>query len=81
MQTVTAPSRQKRPPLQTVQSLHIPEALLKIRVVIEVTGLSESTIRRKVAEGTFPAPIKDGPRCTRWVAGKVSNWLKAKGAA
>lgn len=80
MQTATSPTRHKRPPLQTVQSLHIPEALLKIQTVIEVTGLSESSIRRKVAEGTFPAPVKDGPRCTRWVAAKVSNWLKAKGA-
>ena len=65
---------------QTVQALHIPEALLKTQTVTAVTGLSESTIYRKVAAGEFPAPVKDGPRCTRWVAGKVSNWLKAKGA-
>lgn len=80
MPTIPTINRQKRPPLQTVQSLHIPEALLKIQTVIEVTGLSESSIRRKVAAGEFPAPVKDGLRCTRWVAGKVSNWLKAKGA-
>lgn len=79
MPTISTINRQKRPPLQTVQSLHIPEALLKIQTVIEVTGLSESSIRRKVAAGEFPAPVKDGLRCTRWVAGKVSNWLKAKG--
>jgi prophage regulatory protein len=71
-------SRLKRPPLQTVNALQIPEALLKVQTVIEVTGLSESTIRRKVAEGRFPAPIKDGLRCTRWVAGSVSDWLRAK---
>ncbi|MDR6537291.1 AlpA family phage regulatory protein [Variovorax soli] len=80
MHSVSTTSRQKRPPLQTVQSLHIPEALLKIQTVIEVTGLSESTIRRKVAEGKFPMPVRDGNRCTRWVAGSVSNWLRAKGA-
>jgi prophage regulatory protein len=80
MQTVTPQTRQKRPPLQTVQALYIAEALLKIQTVIEVTGLSESSIRRRVAEGRFPPPVKDGKRCTRWVAGKVSNWLKARGA-
>lgn len=80
MHTDPLPSRQRRP-LQSVQSLHIPEALLKIQTVIEVTGLSESSIRRKVTEGKFPKPIKDGTRCTRWVAGQVSNWLRAKGAA
>lgn len=66
---------------QTIQALHIPEALLKIQTVVAVTGLSESTIRRKVAAGTFPAPVKDGSRCTRWVAGKVQNWLIARGQA
>lgn len=80
MHTDPLQPRQRRP-LQTVQSLHIPEALLKIQTVIEVTGLSESSIRRKVAEGKFPTPVKDGKRCTRWVAGAVSNWLRAKGAA
>lgn len=78
MQPETVFRRNDRPPSQTLQALHIPEALLKIQTVIGVTGLSESSIRRKVAEGKFPAPIKDGARCTRWVAGSVSNWLRAK---
>lgn len=80
MQTATTKPRHKRAPLQSVYALQIEEALLKIQTVIEVTGLSESTIRRRVAEGKFPAPVKDGTRCTRWVAGQVSNWLRAKGA-
>ena len=78
MQPDTVSRRYNRAPAQTLQALHIPEALLKIQTVISVTGLSESTIRRKVAEGKFPKPIKDGTRCTRWVAGSVTNWLRAK---
>ena len=78
MQPASVSNRHNRAPAQTLQALHIPEALLKIQTVIAVTGLSESTIRRKVAEGKFPQPIKDGARCTRWVAGQVSNWLRAK---
>lgn len=70
--------RHNRAPTQTIDSLRIPEALLKIQVVKAVTGRSESTIRRMVSEGKFPAPIKDGTRCTRWVAGQVSNWLRAQ---
>ncbi len=68
-----------RQSLQPVHVLHVPEALLKVQTVIAVTGLSESTIRRKVAGGQFPAPVKDGTRCTRWVAGQVSDWLRARG--
>ncbi len=63
---------------QSVNALLCADALLKIQTVIEVTGLSESSIRRKVRVGEFPKPIKDGTRCTRWVAGSVSNWLRAK---
>jgi prophage regulatory protein len=64
---------------QTVAAAQIPESRLKIQTVIELTGLSASTIRRKTAEGKFPAPIKDGARCTRWVAGQVTAWLRNSG--
>lgn len=73
------PARRNRA-VQTIQALHIPEALLRIQTVSAVTGMSESTIRRRVAAGQFPAPVKDGLRCRRWVAAKVANWLRAKGA-
>ena len=76
-----APERRpRRVTVQTLDSLKIPEALLKISTVTAVTGLSESSIRRKVASGDFLAPVKDGTRCTRWVSAKVQNWLRAKGA-
>lgn len=61
---------------QSVTAAQIPEARLKIQTVIQLTGLSESSIRRKTAAGEFPQPIKDGKRCTRWVAGQVTAWLR-----
>lgn len=77
----TAPERRpRRVAVQTLDSLKIPEARLRISTVIDVTGMSESSIRRKVAAGQFPAPVKDGTRCTRWIAAEVMNWLRAKGA-
>jgi len=71
----------KRALSQSLDAVKIEDALLKIQTVTAVTGLSESSIRRKVADGNFPKPIKDGTRCTRWVAGSVTDWLRAKGAA
>jgi prophage regulatory protein len=72
------PKQQHR---QTVAAAQIADALLKIQTVIELTGLSESSIRRKVAVGLMPAPIKDGTRCTRWVASDITAWLRARGGA
>ncbi|WPC65266.1 AlpA family phage regulatory protein [Rhodoferax ferrireducens] len=81
MQPDTVKRRQNRPQPQSLYAVQIADALLKIQTVICVTGLSESSIRRKVADGKFPQPVKDGKRCTRWVAGEVTNWLRAKVAA
>lgn len=63
---------------QPLEALHVPAARLKMRTVIGVTGLSESSIRRKVRSGEFPEPVKDGPRCARWIAGEVTEWLRTK---
>ncbi len=75
------PNTRDRGCTQPVSAINVPEALLKIETVTAVTGLSKTSIRRKVAQGKFPAPVKDGKRCTRWVAGQVSNWLRAKAGA
>jgi prophage regulatory protein len=65
---------------QPLQAAQIPDALLKQPTVSAVTGLSASTINRKVAAGEFPQPIKLGKRCTRWRAGAVTAWLAAQGS-
>lgn len=70
-----------RAPSQPLQTLEIPDALLKIQTVCAVTGQSESSVRRGVAAGTFPKPVKRGTRCTRWVAGSVSAWLQSQKTA
>jgi prophage regulatory protein len=84
MQPIPATTAHERRPrrvaVQTLDSLKIPEALLKISTVTAVTGLSASSIRRRMAAGQFPQPVRDGARCTRWVAQSVTDWLRAKGA-
>jgi len=68
-------------PRQTAQTAQNPDALLKIGTVAEVTGLSGATIYRKVQGKRFPAPVKNGARCTRWVAGQVTAWLRQQAGA
>lgn len=74
----TANTNTEKKPRQSVKSLHIPEALLIMSVVKELTGLSEPTIRRRVKAGTFPAPVRLSARCIRWKAATLQNWLKAQ---
>lgn len=66
---------------QTVEAALNPHALLRIGVVSQLTGWSEPSIYRKVREKKFPAPVKDGARCTRWPAGVVTAWLQERAGA
>lgn len=51
-------------------------ALLNIKKVCSLVGLSASAVRERVRNGTFPRPdVVDGMRCTRWKAGTVRKWL------
>ena len=36
----------------------VPDRIVRLKTVLARTGLSRSTIYRKIAEGTFPAQLK-----------------------
>jgi prophage regulatory protein len=43
-----------------------PERIIRLKTVLSRTGLSRSTIYRKIAEGTFPAQHKISANGTGW---------------
>lgn len=55
-----------------------PDALLRIKTVIALTGLCRASIYNKIRSGEFCLPVKLGPRCNRWRAGDVQAWLRAQ---
>jgi prophage regulatory protein len=68
-----------RPSSQPLQAAQLSDALLRIQTVCAVTGLSASSVYRKVADRTFPSPIRLGARCTRFRSADVSAWVRAQG--
>ena len=52
------------------------ERLLRLRDVKEKTGLGSSTICRRMAAGTFPAPRRLGPNTVRWLQSEIDDWIK-----
>ena len=52
--------------------------LLKINQVCELTGLGRSTVYAKVAEESFPAPIKIGARASAWIESEIEAWIEEK---
>jgi predicted DNA-binding transcriptional regulator AlpA len=51
-------------------ALVMPERLLRLDEVRKIIPLSRPTIYRRIQEGKFPAPVKDG-RCSLWEESKV----------
>ena len=41
------------------------------------TGLSRSTIYRRIGEGTFPAPFNLGGNCVRWREQDLIEWKQS----
>jgi prophage regulatory protein len=66
--------------VQPLDALQLPDALLQIQVVVRATGLSVTTIYRKVAAGEL-AIVKMGKRCTRFRAADVRAFIHAQGVA
>lgn len=52
--------------------------IIRLKDVIETTGLARSTVYKYVAEGFFPKPISLGDRCVGWVESEVHDWIIAR---
>lgn len=52
------------------------DRILRLKAVLEATGLSRSTLYRKIQAGTFPPQIKIATRCTGWRQSAITVWLR-----
>ena len=60
--------------MQTV--IDRPSRILRIKAVMQRTGLTRATLYRKVADGTFPRQIQISTRCVGWRESAVDAWLR-----
>ncbi len=51
------------------------DRILRINTVLDRTGLSRSTLYRKINQGTFPKQIAISERCAGWRESAVNAWL------
>jgi prophage regulatory protein len=52
------------------------DRILRINAVLEMTGLSRSTLYRKIERGEFPKQIKLSERCAGWRQSAVNAWMR-----
>ncbi|QNA86653.1 AlpA family phage regulatory protein [Sphingomonas sp. So64.6b] len=53
-----------------------PDRILRLNAVLDRTGLSRSTLYRKVQTGTFPKQVRIATRCTGWRESAVNDWMR-----
>jgi prophage regulatory protein len=53
-----------------------PDRILRIRSVLQITGLTRSTLYRKIQRGQFPSQIKISERCAGWRESEVAAWMR-----
>lgn len=51
--------------------------ILRLPAVVDRTGLSRSTIYRKMDEGTFPRNMRIAGRCSGWRETAIDEWIRA----
>lgn len=61
--------------------MNIPQTILRRDAVERVTGLPRSTLYAKIAEGTFPKPIKLGARSVGWFERDIAAWQETLSGA
>ena len=53
-------------------------SILRIKKVIEKTGLAKSTIYKKIAEKEFPKPISLSVKAVGWLESDIQKWIEEK---
>jgi len=52
-----------------------PDRIIRIRTVLQRTGLSRSTLYRKIAEGSFPKQVQISINGAGWHESAVNRWI------
>ena len=52
-----------------------PDKILRMRTVLLRTGLSRSTIYRKMKDGTFPIQVRLSEHCCGWRESAINRWI------
>ncbi len=55
-----------------------PRLFARLPTVLAATGLDHSTIYRLIADGSFPAPVRLGPRAAAWRWSDLDQWTRSR---
>ena len=51
------------------------DRIVRLKTVLDRTGLSRSTVYRKIAEGTFPSQVRISVHGAGWRESAINRWI------
>jgi prophage regulatory protein len=75
MHALSGLSSRQEQPAGGRAAMREPDRIIRLRTVLSRTGLSRSTIYRKIAEGTFPPQIKISVNGSGWHESDIDRWI------
>jgi prophage regulatory protein len=61
-------------------SVSNPDRIIRLKTVLSRTGLSRSTLYRKIADGTFPRQVPISIHGAGWHESAVNRWIADPGS-
>ena len=55
--------------------MNSPDRIIRLKTVLARTGLSRTTLYRKMGEGTFPRQVKISVHGAGWRESAVNRWI------
>lgn len=59
-----------------IMSSENPDRFLRLGTVLDRTGLTRSTLYRKMQEGSFPRQHRIAERCVAWRDSDIRQWME-----
>lgn len=60
------------------QIVEVVMRILRLKNVLDITGLARSTIYAYIEKGFFPKPVSLGERSVGWLESEVDEWILAR---
>jgi prophage regulatory protein len=72
---MATPSLSPAMPKQPMEPSPMPNRIIRLRTVLDRTGLSRSTLYRKIGDGTFPPQLRISVHGAGWSEAEVERWV------
>ena len=73
-----APSGPPQARHAAAQTMDAQPILLRLPMVMRITGLARSTIYKLISQNQFPVPIKLSKRAVAWLQSEIDGWVSSR---